>query len=45
MQQKEVDYKKGRGKDRVWEAVGVVRIWSQALVPRASSFKSDEEGT
>jgi hypothetical protein len=40
----EADYK-GRGKDGASEAVGVVRMWSQALVPRASSFKSDEEGT
>lgn len=29
----------------VWEALGVVRMWRQALVPRASSFKSDEKGT
>lgn len=38
----EADYDKGRGKDRVCEAMGVVRMWSQALVPRASSSNSDE---
>lgn len=38
----EADYDKGRGKDRVCEAMGVVRMWSQALVPRATSSNSDE---